>query len=91
MHGRDFADVLLKSGGGGGGGGGEVCSTADGLFDCWMIAHLAELEQNAVLMVGHKLEVLHRGLSDPATEVEAISAQLVIPPWRLVVQGDDVI
>ena len=55
------------------------------------IAHLAKLQQNAVLLVGHQLEVLHRGLSHAAAEVETVRAQLVVPPWGLVVQRDDVI
>ena len=54
-------------------------------------AHLAELEQDAILLLRHQLKVLDGSLCDTAAEVEAVGAELVIPPRRLVEQGDDVI
>ena len=37
------------------------------------------------------LEVLHRGLSDPAVEVQDVGLGVVVPDGRLVVQLDQVL
>jgi len=39
--------------------------------------HLAKLEGDSLrILLGHQLEVLHRGVSHPAAEIQAVRAQL---------------